>query len=672
MLTSIPRGSNKAIRNNKPVALMNTLLFIALTASVAAGEEGWWMREPVRWVQTNLRETDAALDPKRLIEQMVDYRANVLHFSMGGIVAFYPTKVPFHYASAYLPAGKDLMGEIVQLAHANGIRVVGRFDLSKTRKEVFDAHPEWFFRKANGEPVIYNGLYSTCINGGYYRDHAIKILSEALERYDVDGLFFNMFGNQSRDYSGTFVGHCHCDSCKRRYRELYSKELPQEPDEQYLQFMFRCSREVAAEIGTLIHAKRPKAGYFNYIHEWTDGIMSESNTAVNRPLPLWPYASSDNVNRGRNSEPEKMAVNLNMQFVDFPWRFATVPRHEIALRAWQNLAHGGALTLAVNGTFDHEDRQAIEAARSIFRWAAENEEYFVKQESGARVLLLGGPARTGRTYSQAAYRGLFRFLSEEHIPFAVSDNVNWIGKREFDLVIASDWVPPELQTYIAKGGRLIIASSRQPEIPSPRVVATHKDVESYFRVRNREMFPSLRLTNLIMLDGDFAEVEGDGSASLSFVPPSMFGPPEKIHVDMKDTMKPGLVSFANGHVTWIPWDVAGLYYRHSLPAHAGVLRDVVDRMLPNRQIRTDAHPLVEISLMRQGGRMLLHLVNVSGHSDTAYFAPLPIRNIRVEVAGKYTHVRAVRAGSSLKVAPAQGATAFTIPELADYELLVLE
>ena len=87
---------------------------------------------------------------------------------------------------------------------------------------------------------------------------------------------------------------------------------------------------MAAAIGNLIRAKRPQAGYFNYIQESTDGIMSESNTAVARPLPLWPYSASDNVNRARNSQPGKMAVNLNMQFVDYWWRFATVPREEIA------------------------------------------------------------------------------------------------------------------------------------------------------------------------------------------------------------------------------------------------------------------------------------------------------------------------------------------------------
>jgi hypothetical protein len=108
--------------------------------------------------------------------------------------------------------------------------------------------------------VIYNGVYSTCINGGYYLDQGMKILAEALERYEVDGLFFNMFGNQSRDYSGLFVGHCHRDSCRTKYRALYGKELPAEPDEQYRQFMFQSSREVAAEIGKLIRSKRPNAG----------------------------------------------------------------------------------------------------------------------------------------------------------------------------------------------------------------------------------------------------------------------------------------------------------------------------------------------------------------------------------------------------------------------------
>ena len=49
------------------------------------------------------------------------------------------------------------------------------------------------------------------------------------------------------------------------------------------------SREVAAAIAELIHRKRPLAAFLTYIKDHTDGIMSESNTAVGRALPMWPY-----------------------------------------------------------------------------------------------------------------------------------------------------------------------------------------------------------------------------------------------------------------------------------------------------------------------------------------------------------------------------------------------
>lgn len=301
-------------------------ILTCVLSGLLSAQQGWWMREPIRWVQTNLRETDAGLDARHLAAQLADMKANVLLIGMGGIVAYYPTKTPFQYPSPFLPPGRDMFGDVLQAAHEHHIRVVGRFDFSKTSEPVFKAHPEWFFRKANGDPVIYNGLYSTCINGGYYREAAMNILSEALDKYDVDGLFFNMFGNQSRDYSGHYVGLCHCNVCKKKYWAMFHEEIPDQPNDHYRQFMFVSSREVAAAIGNLIRSKRPAPGYFNYIQEYTDGIMSESNTAVARPLPMWPYSASDNVNRARNSEPTKMSINLDMQFVDYWCALQPFPR----------------------------------------------------------------------------------------------------------------------------------------------------------------------------------------------------------------------------------------------------------------------------------------------------------------------------------------------------------
>jgi hypothetical protein len=161
---------------------------------------------------------------------------------------------------------------------------------------------------------------------------------------------------------------------------------------------------------------------------------------------------------------------------------------------------------------------------------------------------------------------------------------------------------------------------------------------------------------------------------LTFIPPSMYGPPELVHVDWKDTESPGLIvkKYGKGTVAWLPWDLGSLYYRHSSEAHAALMRDLIDRLLPHgRQLKTNAHPLVEITLMRQQGRDLMHFINVSGHSDTAYFKSLPVEGVRVEVKGPYRSARAIRLGRDLVLSRNGEYAQFTVPTLDEYELVEL-
>jgi len=205
------------------------------------------------------------------------------------------------------------------------------------------------------------------------------------------------------------------------------------------------------------------------------------------------------------------------------------------------------------------------------------------------------------------------------------------------------------------------------------VKATLPDVKGYVRVRAAERFPSLTRTSLLMLNGPFSETEAAGAGELSLIPPSMFGPPELIHTDMKETDTPALLWLEDGRVLWVPWNLGALYYRLSLPSHAGLFRDLLSRMLDKgRQLETDAHPLVEMTLMRQRGRTLLHLINLSGHSQTAYFPPLSMPAIRVLLEENFKSARALRSGRKLAVKRAVGRAEVVLPGLGDYELVVLE
>lgn len=632
----------------------------------------WWMDQPIRLLQTNLRETDSTLDAQRLVQQVADFPANALLFNMGGIVAQYPTRVEFHYASPHLPPGRDLFGEVLHAARVRGIRLIGRFDLSKTQKPVFDAHPEWFFKRTNGEPALYNGLYSACINGGYYREHAIQILTEALEHYEVDGLFFNMFGNPSSDYSGNPMGPCQCDACRVRFQARYQRPLPlHSRDPNYGEFLAESAREVAARFADLIHRLRPQAAFLTYIQDHTDGIMSESNTAVGRPLPLWPYSASDNINRARSSEPDKMAFNLCMSFMDYPWRFVTVPPAEIQLRLHQSLAHGGALALNMHGTLDQEDRQALLAGRPIFQWHARHEDLYVGQQNAARVLLLRGDT--------PAYRGFFRLLSEQHIPFAVSDNHKWLRdpSREYDLVIAPSGAPAEVEGYVRSGGRLLLAGAHPPALPVGRVIGRREPTQGSWRIHDHTLLKSLATTKLLFLDGAYVELAPLEHPLLTLIPPAMFGPPEKVWVDKVETTIPGLVvaNHGAGRVGYIPWDVGGLYYRHSSPGHAGLMTDVIDHLLPSgRQIKTSAHPLVEITVMRQPSRkrLLVHFVNLSGHADTAYFVPIEMHDISVALAHPFRRATAMQLDQELPITTLGQQRRFVLPRLGAYEVVVLD
>jgi hypothetical protein len=634
-------------------------------------EARWWMREPVRFLQTNLSENDSTVDPKVLVAAVADFGANTFLLNMGGIVAQYPTRVPFHYPSAFLPPDRDLFGEALREARARGLRVIGRFDLSKTQKPVFDAHPEWFFKRANGEPAVYNGLYSACINGNYYRQHALTILSEALDRYDVDGLFFNMFGNPSTDYSGVAMGPCHCDACQSRYRARFRRDVPIAPDADYRTFMADSAREVAATIAELIHRTRPNAAFLTYIKDHTDGIMSESNTAVGRALPLWPYSASDNVSRSVGSEPGKIAINLSMSFVDFPWRYAHVPQPEMQLRLYQNMAHGGPPAIAVVGTMHQEDRQGLLAAKPVFQWHQRHEDLYIGQSNAARVLLLA-------TDDAASYRGFFRVLSESHIPFAVSENLRWMDDpaRRYDLVIVPGRMPEGLAAYVRDGGRVLVAGATAPALPIGTVVG-RRTTQGYWRIHDRQALPSLQDTELLFVDGDYAELAPVERPILTLIPTAMFGPPEKVWSDKVETRVPGLVfaDHGKGRLAYIPWNVGSLYYRHSSPAHAGLVADVIDRLLPGgRQLKTDAHPLVEMTLMRQPtqGRTLIHLVNGTGHHGTAYFPPVEMRDIRIELPQNVRLAHAVALDRDLPVTASGSYRSFTLPSLKAYEVIVVE
>ena len=167
----------------------------------------WWHTRQWRLIQTNLREIDMRdIDAARVVADLQAFEANVLMINAAGIIASYPTQLPFHFQSPYLTG--DSLHDILDACHAADIRVIERTDFSKVRRPIYEQHPDWAYVSPKGEIVDYNGDVHVCINGPYQQHYALLIIEELLETHDVDGIFFNMGGYQTRDYSGTYYGIC--------------------------------------------------------------------------------------------------------------------------------------------------------------------------------------------------------------------------------------------------------------------------------------------------------------------------------------------------------------------------------------------------------------------------------------------------------------------------------
>lgn len=183
-----------------------------------------WYRRITRWGQTNITETDP---PEYDITWWRSYwkRTHVqgVIVNAGGIVAYYPSKIPLHRQAEYL-GGRDLFGELCRAAHEDGLAVFARMDSNRAHGEFYNAHPDWFAVDSSGKPYKAGELFVTCVNSPYYDSHIPSVIKEIAELYHPEGFTDNSWSGLGRD------SICYCDNCRKRFREKHGEDIPLKAD----------------------------------------------------------------------------------------------------------------------------------------------------------------------------------------------------------------------------------------------------------------------------------------------------------------------------------------------------------------------------------------------------------------------------------------------------------
>ena len=665
-------------------------------------QPGWWEDWPWRLIQTNLREHDMEdIDAEGYVESLRELHATVAMINTSGIVASYPTSLPFHTPSAFLHG--DGLGAIIDACHGAGIKVIARTDFSKVRLALHQLHPEWAYRRADGGIVDEEGDVWVCPFGGYQQECAPQIVEETITELDVDGIFFNMAGFQTHDYRGIEQGICHCDACVEGFRAVSGHELPTVSDiedptyRRYVAFTKGVVRSSKQQMDAMIRRLRPDLA----IDRPTDGgggfVRQESNTALDRPLPDWQYSASANTKWVVSSLPRTVSSNASVDFVDYPVRHVAVSPARQRLRLTQALANGGGLDYYVIGRLDRRhDRTGAAAVRELFGFHAANEDEYRDLRSCARVALL-----TGAHGNADEFRGWFRVLAEYHFLFDVLLLNAATDERfaRYDAVVLPDHEPlsddavARLDRFVEVGGTLVSSGRsgwRDRELeprdaPALECLGIERirgicDVRgAYLRIGDRDSFPRLAGTDLVFPDGPYVDAEyrpETRTSLLSLIPPGPFGPPERL-VLPEATDAPGLPihPFGKGRGIHVPWNCGALFHRTGHQNTSDFMADVLEHLASLEPVGGTLSPMVEVTLHERGGGSshLLHLVNGSGHFGLSYVEPVTMHDLDVVIpyAGTPEEVTALVASMPLEWRSREGHLTVQLPRLDLFEVITI-
>ena len=474
-------------------AVLTTALAAAPTAWLSAGDAPArpeqkvpWYRRTLRWGQTNITEVDPTrYDIGWWRKQWKRTHTQGIIVNAGGIVAYYPSRVPLHRLAQQL-GGRDLFGELCRAAHEEGLVVFARMDSNRAHGEFYRAHPDWFAADAAGRPHKAGELFVTCVNGPYYDEHIPAILREIAERYHPEGFTDNSWSGLGR---GTI---CYCENCRRKFRERSGKDIPREKDwnDPAYREWIRWNYDRRLEIWDLNNRITKSAGGPDCIWAGMNGGSISGQCQSFRDykeicrradiIMLDHQARSDATGFQNNGEagklihgllgwdkliPESMAL---YQAGRPTFRLASKPPAEARMWMLDGIAGGLQPWWHHIGAY-HEDRRMYQTAEPVYRWHKEHEEFLVNRQPIASVGVAWSQQNTdfyGRDDADLLvdlpWRGVTQALIRARIPYLPVhlDHLDRAAAQFSALVLPnlgamSDAQVASVRRFVERGGGLL-------------------------------------------------------------------------------------------------------------------------------------------------------------------------------------------------------------------------
>ncbi|SKB48145.1 alpha-amylase family protein [Dyadobacter psychrophilus] len=698
--------------------LYTLLSLVFFTNSVFAQnttfEDFWWKRNNLRVIQMNLPSYEAAtINADSIVADLITYSANTLLINAGGIMAFYPTKLDFHYINPFMK--ENVLGDVIKKCHQNNIKVIVRFDFSRVHESIYKAHPDWCYISPKGERIINTDMYVVSINAPYVQEKAFKIVEEVIDMFPIDGIFLNMPGYQvNNPYEAKYHGIDQNDFDKKAFAKYSNgKVLPTEENkadslyQKYLEFKKHTVEDWSERLHKLVKSKNEQIAICTYSDKFVDIIRHESQSMTT--LPYWPYTASDNVGNAVNSFPDHIISNASIQQISFQSRYNAVEPQEVQIRLYENIANGSGLDLSMMGDMrGYEDERNYGVIKKVYAFHKKHEPYFGKYKSLAKIAIVApGAWPSGEPMQE--YRGIQLMLREAHIPFDIIEDGQIGNLREkvksYQLIILPEitYLKPEAIQVLkdaSKVGTNLIATNRtlfdSPETLQQLFGAKMEKKDNdgagnYLVPDNRNIFKSFPGQKMLFWKFNLGlyDLSGADQTLLPVLSKGRPGPPEIIGGHEPTGYHAlGIKNHEKSKALIFPVSLGRIYYMHGYQEHKNLLLDAIRYVLPEagKDIQTNAPQRVEVILKEfvknnvsnkekvMADGLILHLVNLTGFSGNSYFEPLPVYNLsfKIKSAKKPAKIFSLSSGQPIKFSYANTLINLQISKLEGFDGIVME
>ncbi len=671
-----------------------------------------WHQKIRRVGQINMTEHDPAV---MNVEEWADYWASLktdaVLVSVTGIVAFYPSAIPFFRYAKFLN-NRDFFGECCAAAKKRGMRVIARMSPDLNWGDAVQAHPEWFEIDSKGNPVKHTEdprLYRTCMFTTYFTEHIPAIMREVNSRYDVDGIFTNAWPPLGQ------LPVCSCMQCK----QLPASGTPAYWDafNERVVYLWKLYDSIAKE----------KSADNLFFANLGGAIRSTPN--LNELGAICKWFNCDNQGRGGDSAPiwgctlqgrvcnaimkGRTSTNVTAAWSTGTPRWRNIAKSIPEAQMWMNetVASGMVPWYHFIGAEDGlgADRRWQEPGRKYFDWLARHDRHLVNKRSIANIAVVMGQRTQlfynppGQGNASQYVEGLYYALLEGRFffDFVHEDDLGAENLKKYralllpNIALLSDRQCQQLRDFVHAGGSLLASfetsmytehNERRQDFGLADVFGVH--CQGVPVTSNGNGFLARIERQHEILDG-FSNTDWIPGAQfrvpitrvenpiLTVVPPYPAYPPELSYPPIPKTDEPALVLKQAGQsrLVYFPDDIERTMWRAGNTDLSRLLQNSI-RWVVNGDVPVQVQGAGDIEgfTWETEAGFSLHLLNYTNpnmHKGwIRQFYPIGEQRIRMTLpeGRRVSRVELLRAERDIQFKQDGNAIEFVIPEITDYEI----